>query len=377
MHDDPTVPGAYAEQILSTTAYVAGAVFANGNAAAESAATRAYLLRYPPAQIADPYVLALVANALLEIDRSAAEPYVRRLDAIKRTSADGKLAWWERPAGRRTVFYGAGQSGAVETTALAAMAALKQGGLAATARGALAWLVTQKDASGTWHSTQATVLALRALLAGTNAPLGRGQERRVELTVNGERKELVIPADQDEVMKQIDVSEYLRPGRTTSLELREPSGTAVGYQVSFRYHVPGPEKPAVDGGPLAIALSFDRDEVPVGQTLRATARVTNRRPQDAPMVIVDLPVPAGFAPDEAGLAALRAVPGVDKVQVTPRNLVVYLRELAAGKTLELTYGLRSNAPARVTVPPAEVYEYYDPARRATTPPGKVTAAPGA
>jgi uncharacterized protein YfaS (alpha-2-macroglobulin family) len=376
MHDDPTVPGAYGEQILSTTAYVAGAVFANGSAGAEAAPTRTYLLRYPPAQIADPYVLALVANALLEIDKSAAEPYVRQLDALKRTSADGKLVWWERPAGRRTVFYGAGQSGAVETTALAALAALKHGGLAATARGALTWLVTQRDASGTWHSTQATVLALRALLAGTSAPLGRGQARRVELTVGGEQRELVIPADQDEVMKQLDLSQYLRAGGTASLELREPSGTAVGYQVSFRYHVPGPATPDAAREPLGITLSFERDEVPVGQTVRATARVTNRRPQDAPMVIVDLPVPAGFSPDEAGLAALRTTPGVDKVQVTPRSLVVYLRELPAGKSLELTYGLRAGASARVTVPAAEVYEYYDPARRAVTPPHRLIAVPG-
>lgn len=68
---------------------------------------------------------------------------------------------------------------------------------------------------------------------------------------------------------------------------------------------------------------------------------------------------------------------MDKVQVMPRSVVVYLRELTAGKPLALTYHLRANVPASVTVPAAEVYEYYDPARRARTPTGKLVTAPGA
>ena len=73
-----------------------------------------------------------------------------------------------------------------------------------TARGALTWLIDQKDASGTWHSTQATVLALKALLAGSQAPLGGDTERRIEVALGGEIvREFLIPADQADVMQQI------------------------------------------------------------------------------------------------------------------------------------------------------------------------------
>ena len=76
-----------------------------------------------------------------------AGPYLERLEAMGRRSADEKLAWWEEGVGRRTTFYGAGPSGNIETTALATLAMIEGRASPATIRAALAWLVQQKDAS--------------------------------------------------------------------------------------------------------------------------------------------------------------------------------------------------------------------------------------
>ena len=161
LHEDPAGGNGRLAR-LAATAYAAWAVFEGSSATAESMATHRYVVAHRPEEIDDPYVLALVANALLAYDPSGmdAVPYLHRLEGMTRSSADGKLSWWESPAGR-TMFYGAGRSGSVETTSLAALAMLHAGQESATARGALAWLVEQRDSGGTWHSTQATVLALR------------------------------------------------------------------------------------------------------------------------------------------------------------------------------------------------------------------------
>ena len=45
----------------------------------------------------------------------------------------------------------------------------------------------------------------------------------------------------------------------------------------------------------------------------------------------------------------------------------YLRNLAPGKALELTYRVRATMPAEVAVPGARVYEYYDPQKQARCP----------
>ncbi len=347
---------------LSTTAYIAWAVFSGATTFAEARPTRAFLLSHAPERIADPHALALVCNALLALDRGGRDalPYLERLDALKHTADTGRLVWWQQPDGARTTFHGSGRGGSVETTALAALALLQSRHNPAASSAALAWLVRQRDGSGTWHSTQATVLALKALLAGTEAPAGDG-ERRIELAWgDGRKQQIVIPADQAEVMKQLDLSAHLAAGAQT-LTLTETTGTAAGYQVAFRYHEPGEQRQP--DAPLSLQVAYGRDKVSVGEALAVTATVVNRAKEAAPMVMLDLPVPGGFAAVAEDFETLVREGKVAKFQVQPRGVLVYLREVPAGKALELRYGLRAVMPAQVTVPAARAYEYYDPDRQ--------------
>jgi len=354
---------------LAATAYIAWAVFGDTPPGSESAATLDYLLSHSADSIASPYLLALTANAIAAMapSESRLDSYLARLDAMKQTSEDGKRAWWEQAAGERTAFYGAGQAGDIETTALATLALLSSGRYTGTARAALTWLVEQKDPQGTWHSTQATVLALKALLEGTSAPLGDDKQRRVEITLGGETvRDLVIPADQAEVMQMIDLSDLFVPGNEYALQLTDRNNTSVGYQVAFRYHVEETEtEPAPpDEGRLSVEVVYDRQRLDVDDTVAAVATVTNLMQQPAPMVILDLPIPGGFAIDAGELDELVGSQLIAKYQITARQAIVYLRQLDPGQQLELRYRLRATMPVKVTVPDAEVYEYYDPANRA-------------
>ncbi len=354
---------------LAATAYIAWAVFQDQPKNAPAAATLNYLLSHPPASIPGAYLLALTINAIAAIDPSESrlDAYAAHLDSMKQISDDGKLVWWEQAAGQRTIFYGAGRAGDIEATALAAMALLKTHQAPATTRAALAWLVEQKDARGTWHSTQATVLALRVLLAGATAPLGDDQPRRIEIVLGGESvRELVIPADQAEVLQMVDLSALLAPGNRYELQLIDHSQAAVGYQVAFHYHVP--ELPAESAPPkqprLSIDVVYDRQHLEVDQTVSAVATVENLLHEPAPMVILDLPIPGGFTIDASELQELVGSQLIARYEITPRQAILYLRRLEPGQSLELRYRLRAMMPVTVTVPDAEVYEYYDPANRA-------------
>jgi hypothetical protein len=374
LHEDPTLVGTDPELArLATTAYVAWAVF-GGREKGEGQPTLAYLRAHRPDTIADPYLLALVANALLALDPrgEAAGPYLDRLEAMKRISEDGKLTWWEQPAAARTMFYGAGRGSQVETTALAALALVHANRYPGAAHGALAWLASQKGSSGTWYSTQATVLALKALVAGTANLQGEKQERRLTLTWDGKpEREVVIAPDQAEVMQQIDLSALLTPG-PHRLTITEQGEAGTGYQLAFRYHVPGGVADRRE--PLGIDLVYDRTELTVGDVVTATATVTNRMTQTAPMVMLDLPIPAGFVVVAEDLEALVKSGTIAKFQRTPRQAIVYLRGLQPGKALTLRYRLRSTMPVKVTVPAARVYEYYNPDRQGQTRPLRLTVA---
>jgi uncharacterized protein YfaS (alpha-2-macroglobulin family) len=341
---------------LSLTAYIAWAVF--GGNGTDAGPTRDFLLTHQPESIPNPYTLALVCNALLALDSTGrdAGPYLDRLESLKQATEGLQLVSWQQRAGDRTAFYGTGTSGDVETTALAVLALTGANRSPGTVNGALAWLVKHKDAHGTWHSTQATVLALKALLAGKSVAGDR--DRRFEIALgDGVKQEVLVPKDQAEVMQQLDLSKFLKPG-ANRLTLTEHTDTASGYQVAFRYHVPGAAPDRAE--PLAITLTYDRTDLAVGELMTATAVVENRLKQPAPMVMLDLPIPAGFRLVAEDLNQLVAAGTVARYQLTPRSAIVYLRGLEPGKPLQLTYRLRAELPVKVAVPPARVYEYYDP-----------------
>jgi len=272
------------------------------------------------------------------------------------------------------MFYCGGLSGRVETTALAALALLQTGREPATTRAALNWLVSQKDASGLWPSTQATVLALKTLLAGTGQPVGGSQPRQIAIAVDDKPvRELTIAADQSDVMQQIDVSEAMVSG-SHRLSIREQSDQPSAFQVVFAYHVPGAAKPD-EKEPLTIRLEYDRAVLAVDDVVTATATVVNRLPAAAPMVILDLPVPGGFAAESRDFDGLVADGVIARYQVTPRSVLVYLRELAPEKPLVIRYRLRATMPVKVAVPSARVYEYYDPGKSAASQSFQLTVTP--
>ena len=326
----------------------------------------AYLQDHEDEAADDPYVLALVANALLAIDPRSRRATRPRPAGIAPPDLDGRQARLVGTGGPRfpvaAYLAGAGASRDIETTALATLALLNAGRSPESVRGALAWLVARKDERGTWGSTQATVLALKTLLAGTGKPLGGDEPRRIAILLDGEIvQELAIPADQADVMQQVDLSARVARRATRRLMIKDRSGTDSGYQVVFRYHEP--DTVDVLDAVLRIRVDYDRTTIAVDETVTATATVANNRPEPAPMVILDLPIPAGFAIDADDLAGLVKSGSIAKFQLSPRSAIVYLRNLEPGTPYAPLPAPRHDAGEAV-LPPARIYG-------STTRPGKV------
>ena len=109
----------------------------------------------------DTYTLAIIANFAADYGKD--RDFTRRsmqalLDA--RTEKDDQVSWTVEETG----VYSTGESAAIETTGLAAQALLKWGQASETVRKALNFISSKKQASGNWGTTQATIMALRALL---------------------------------------------------------------------------------------------------------------------------------------------------------------------------------------------------------------------
>ena len=88
-------------------------------------------------------------------------------------------------------------------------------------------------------------------------------------------QELTIPADQADVVKQIDLSARLtKVGEANSVSIAETTDTATSFQAVFRHHVDQPAEPKAPE-PLSISINYDRERLNVDETVTATASVVN------------------------------------------------------------------------------------------------------
>jgi hypothetical protein len=285
------------------------------------------------------------------------------LDA--RTEKD-EQAWW---TAEETGVYGGGASAAVETTGLAVQALLKSGEASATASKALRYIASKKDASGTWGTTQATIMALRALLLSTEK--GAADVRgTVEVSLNGKLVEkLVLTPENNDLLHQ-----FVWPAETQGarVALRFAGKGGLAYQIVGRYFVPWPEKPADE--PLSIDVKYDRTRLSQDDIATATATVKNNLHKTANMVMVDLGIPPGFdllSEDlQAYLEKSRAQKSgrLEKFSLTATQAILYFDAIGAGDAVTLPFRLRAKYPIRARTFQSRVYEYYDPAISAVARP---------
>ena len=84
------------------------------------------------------------------------------------------------------------------------------------------------------------------------------------------------------------------------------------------------------------------------------------------MILVELPIPAGFTLETDSFSKLVEAGTIAKFQTRPQTAIVYLRGIDKAGRVTLPYHLRATMPATVSVGPAVAYEYYNSEIRATS-----------
>jgi uncharacterized protein YfaS (alpha-2-macroglobulin family) len=308
----------------------------------------------------DVYTLAVLANFATDYAKApafTAQVTQWLLDA--RTEQNDQV-WWSVS---ETSMYATGTSAAVETTGLAVQALLKSGSNSAVVSKAMNYIVSKKDAAGAWGSTQATIMALRALLLSTEKG-GATAKGVVEVLLNGKAAgKLALTAENNDLLHQF-AFKAVDSQSTNAVEIRFTGEGSLAYQVAGRYFVPWNERPA--GEPLSIDVHYDRTHLAQDEIASATATVRNNLPTSANMVMVDLGIPPGFdllsedldtyREKSAGLKSGR----LEKFTLTPTQAILYFDSIAPAGKLSLSFRLRAKYPIRARTFQSRVYEYYSP-----------------
>lgn len=349
----------YNKDVQRITAYLAWSLENTGYQGPAVEKARQFIESHMGAKV-DTYTLAVLAN--FAVDYAKDRDFTRKamqllLDA--RTEKD-EQAWWSAD---ETAVYATGTSASVETTGLAAQALLKWGGASGTARKAMTYIAAKKDASGAWGTTQATIMALRALLLASEK--GAADVRgTLEVVLNGKTAgRLVLTPENNDLLHQFVFKDVDTKGGNTA-EIRFVGKGGLAYQVVGQYFLPWDKKPENEA--LSIEVAYDRAHLVQDDIATATATIKNNLPKAANMVMVDLGIPPGFdllsedLQEHHEKSAGQKSGRLEKFSLTATQAILYFDSFAPGDTVTLKFRLRAKFPIRARTFRSRVYEYYDP-----------------
>jgi uncharacterized protein YfaS (alpha-2-macroglobulin family) len=324
----------------------------------------------------DAYLLALVSLSLLNRDRKAeALPLLKRLAAQQ--DKDGALS------AATSITSSGGVDLQVETTALATIAWLRADrAFTPAVEKAIRWLARQRQGSGQFGSTQATILALKAFL--THAERSPRAIKAGRLTVYRGTEAVgtaTIPEGAEEpiTLELAQPEKMLRVGGTTELHVvMDPPSNIMPVTLSADYRVRKPdsaEKPLV-----GLKTTLEKAQVIEGDMVRLQVRVENRSGQDQGMVTAIVGLPAGLT-IPADMEQLRKLcrrpedgtePPLSAVEIRGRELILYWRGMRKDQVIEVPVDLIAPIPGTYRGPASRAYVYYNATTKTWIEPLSVT-----
>lgn len=301
------------------------------------------------AETEDAYLLALCAASLANAEQFAsADAMLSRLSEM--TGVDGSLD------GAATVTVSRGISKAVETTALAALAWQKRPSYSNQAAQAVKWLRSKRQGSGHFGSTQATVLALKALL---NAPdQASGTSGSSIITVRSGDQEIgrVDLSQQTATAPSLAIPASALQAGDNMLTVVNSTGADISYAIDLQYHAARPDSD--DRCPLRIETSLSSETAAAGEVISLKATLLNATDSGQPMSMVSLGLPAGLEPRTSQLDELKEDGVIDFYELRNREVICYWRSLEANQQIDLSLDLTAEIPGSYTGPASRAWLYY-------------------
>jgi len=360
--------GAY-DGDLRTTAYVAAAMLESGRKSSPSLKRSMEYIRKNAAQQSDPYALGLCAYAMSLYSPEGGDTAKLLEQLAGKAVRKDSLAYWG--AQSHTLCYGCGDGANVEATSLTTMAMLNSHSYPELVQGAVNYLAKSKSPGGIWYSTQATVLALKTLLASMSGSAGPS-DGKVEVTIGGKtRDSITMTPDQSDVLKIMDLKKYASPGE--NIIALKPGGKLSGmYQIVGSYYMPW-RKDMKKAEPFTVKLDYDRREVKVGGAINATCSLKNNLGEMAPMVMAEIGIPPGFSVADDEFEKLLSEKQIDRYEMAGHKVVLYIGNLNPGQGRAFRYRMTALFPIKAVCTATRVYQYYDQEKESFAAPAEIVA----
>jgi hypothetical protein len=347
-----------------SNAYITWALLSAGETGLDKEITA---LEQTAAQSKNSYVLALTANVLaLAGKKPAATVLLDRL--VKLQDSQGFVT-----DASKSIVGSGGEALKIEATALATLAWLSDPEYIDFADKGVRYLAETCKA-GRYGSTQSTILALKAIIAFDKSMARPKAPGSVQLIVDGKPVGKPVKFDRKTqgAMQLPDMTSLLTPGKHT-VAVRMTGGSSMPHTVAIDLHTAKPN--SAKECKVDLAVSMVDKTVEEGAVTEARVVCTNRADETIPTPIAIIGIPGGLEVRHDQLKELVKSGKIATYEVRGREVILYWREMTAGKKHDLLISLVAAVPGQYTGPASRAYLYYTDEHKQWADPVSVEIAP--
>lgn len=314
----------------------------------------------------DSYIIALAANILNATgDKGGARALMDKLAKNQETAGNVKSAV-------ASITRSGGDALAIETTALSALAWMREPAYTGNVEKGVKWIV-ESNKNGRFASTQSTILALRAIVAYDTLRARPKAPGRIVVSIDGRNgAPIAFTADTQGALVVPDFGSDLVAGKHT-IVLRMEDGSSMPFSMSVKYNSTLPDSSAQTK--VGIEVSLKDRQVLEGGITEARVSITNKSDQPIPTPVAIVGIPGGLEVRHDQLKELVKSGKIDAYEVIGREVVLYWRYIKPNDKFDLPLSLVAAVPGVYTGPASRAYLYYTDEFKNWAPGLKVSITP--
>lgn len=301
----------------------------------------------------DPYLMAMAANAAYSLnDLSKGNAMMNLL--MEKQSKDGSFT-----GSSHSITYSQGNSLTIETTALSIMAILKSNEKNASALSkAVQFLTSTRSGSGVFSSTQGTILALKSLTEFAKFSKKTTEDGTIVIYVDGKKvAERSYKAGDKGAITVDSLEKFVNGDGKHTVKVKYIGvKTPLPYSVAINWSTALPKSDKECAIDLSTKLASNKANV--GETVRLTSIITNKKNEEVPSTMAIIGIPAGFSVQPWQLKELQEKKVFDYYEIKGNNIAIYYRGMGPKASKEINLDLKAEMPGVYDAPASTAYLYY-------------------
>jgi hypothetical protein len=301
----------------------------------------------------DPYMLAMMANAAYAMkETTKGNEALNTL--VAKQDKDGSFT-----GSSHSITYSQGQSLTIETSALSIMAILNSNGQhGAALNKTVQFLTSTRSGSGVFSSTQGTILALKALTEYAKFSKKTTEDGTIEIYIDGKKAitKSYRAGDKGAITAE-GLEEFIHGEGKHEVKVKYVGvKTPLPYSMSINWStaLPNSDKECA----IDLKTKMASKVANVGETVRLTATISNKKSEEVPSTMAIIGIPAGFTAQPWQLKELQEKKVFDYYEIKGNNIAIYYRGLAPKAVKEINLDLKAEMPGEYDAPASTAYLYY-------------------